>query len=314
MATVNKRVRGAALCALAITALSVSRLALAQEIRTYFVPDTVGSPTIGTDVNANIVWTEDYLPYGARRVQAVNSGDNQRWFTAATQNEDTGLLYMHHRYYDPITGRFLSVDQAGVGFEDGSNFNRYWYARNNPYGYVDPDGRSIFSILDWKDFGVDAGRLTVTEIIWASATIRGDASVIALTIEDMEAQRFDAAASTAGIISPVPRTGRYVKTVARMVDSVDTAAKYAQKAARATGAFFKTTKEAAAAAEKIGFRKINQRVHGQAVFTDGKRFITRDVDGHQGGAWKAANSVEGLASKNTRSGTYSADMSARVGD
>lgn len=41
----------------------------------------------------------------------------------------------------PATARFLSVDPAPVSPIDGSNFNRYWYANNNPYRYVDPDGR-----------------------------------------------------------------------------------------------------------------------------------------------------------------------------
>jgi len=52
---------------------------------------------------------------------------------------------------------------------------------------------------------------------------------------------------------------------------------------------------------------------GQAVFTDGKRFITRDLDGHNGGAWKMARSVEGLMSKETRLGTYDAALK-RIGD
>ena len=42
---------------------------------------------------------------------------------------------MQQRYYDPQIGRFLSVDPID------SSFNRYSYAANNPYGFVDPDGR-----------------------------------------------------------------------------------------------------------------------------------------------------------------------------
>jgi hypothetical protein len=41
----------------------------------------------------------------------------------------------------PATARFLSVDPAPVDPNNGDNFNRYWYANNNPYKYVDPDGR-----------------------------------------------------------------------------------------------------------------------------------------------------------------------------
>jgi len=37
--------------------------------------------------------------------------------------------------------RFLSPDPVDVSASDGANFNRYWYANNNPYRYRDPDGR-----------------------------------------------------------------------------------------------------------------------------------------------------------------------------
>ncbi|MCB1637198.1 MAG: toxin C-terminal domain-containing protein, partial [Xanthomonadales bacterium] len=42
--------------------------------------------------------------------------------------------------------------------------------------------------------------------------------------------------------------------------------------------------------------------------------IARDADSHTGGAWKVARSVEDLASKKTRTGTYNADLSVRIGD
>ncbi len=45
------------------------------------------------------------------------------------------------RYYDPIIGRFLSVDPVTADGNTGANFNRYKYAANNPYRFTDPDGR-----------------------------------------------------------------------------------------------------------------------------------------------------------------------------
>jgi RHS repeat-associated protein len=112
----------------------------AQEVRTYFVGDVTGSPVAAMDTYANTVWSEDYTPYGERRVNAINAGDNHAWFTAGPQNEDSGLVALGNRYYDPAIGRFMSVDLVGVSPDDGSNFNRYAYANNNPYRYVDPSG------------------------------------------------------------------------------------------------------------------------------------------------------------------------------
>ena len=45
---------------------------------------------------------------------------------------------MQARYYDPVIGRFYSNDP--IGFRDVHSFNRYAYANNNPYKYVDPTG------------------------------------------------------------------------------------------------------------------------------------------------------------------------------
>ncbi len=54
---------------------------------------------------------------------------------------DTGLVYMGQRYYDPQVGRFLSVDPVTAYSNPVGAFNRYWYANNNPYRFMDPDGR-----------------------------------------------------------------------------------------------------------------------------------------------------------------------------
>ena len=82
---------------------------------------------------------------------------------------------------------------------------------------------------------------------------------------------------------------------------------------RSNGPVFKTTKEASAKAEELGFEKIKERVNGQPVYRKGNEYITRDVDGHNGGAWKKAKSVKDLPKKETRSGTYDSDLN-RIGD
>ena len=69
-------------------------------------------------------------------------------------------------------------------------------------------------------------------------------------------------------------------------------------------------KEVEAVAEKLGYSKVKgQQSHGQAIFTNKKaprelRYITPDLDSHNGGYWKAASSIKNLGSKTTRSGTY----------
>jgi len=70
---------------------------------------------------------------------------------------ETGLTYMQQRYYDPVAGRFLSIDPVVTDANTGGSFNRYTYVGNNPYKYVDPDGRQeraaeAFSDQYRKDF------------------------------------------------------------------------------------------------------------------------------------------------------------------
>ena len=55
-----------------------------------------------------------------------------------------------------------------------------------------------------------------------------------------------------------------------------------------------------------GYRKIKGFSHGIPVYTNGKNYITPDVDGHNGGIWKMGKSVKALQNKHTRMGTYNA--------
>jgi uncharacterized protein RhaS with RHS repeats len=48
---------------------------------------------------------------------------------------------MQQRYYDPVAGRFLSIDPVVTDVSSAGSFNRYYYANNNPFGYIDSDGR-----------------------------------------------------------------------------------------------------------------------------------------------------------------------------
>jgi len=107
----------------------------AQEI-VYIHTDKAGSILAETDSTGAVLSRRTYEPFG-QQLESVVDGPG---YTGHVQDADTGLTYMQQRYYDPSLGRFLSVDPVATR-PIGDNFNRYWYANNNPYTNVDPDGR-----------------------------------------------------------------------------------------------------------------------------------------------------------------------------
>ena len=49
------------------------------------------------------------------------------------------MSYLGARYYNPHLGRFMGLDPKEVNPEDVHSFNRYAYANNNPYKFVDSE-------------------------------------------------------------------------------------------------------------------------------------------------------------------------------
>lgn len=122
-----------------VWALALSPAALGQPVVKYQHTDALGSVVVVTDANRNVVERREYEPYGAQLTPAVQDGPG---YTGHVQDATTGLVYMQQRYYDPMLGRFLSVDPvAACDNGDMRHFNRYSYAYNNPYKFSDPDGR-----------------------------------------------------------------------------------------------------------------------------------------------------------------------------
>jgi len=112
---------------------------------TYLHNDLLGSPVASSDNKGNILWRQHYLPFGAESENIGSQADNDINYTGHQRDDENDLVYMQARYYDPVIGRFYSNDP--VGFSNVHNFNRYAYANNNPYKYVDPDGNSPISYL-----------------------------------------------------------------------------------------------------------------------------------------------------------------------
>ncbi|MDZ7902501.1 MAG: RHS repeat-associated core domain-containing protein [Rheinheimera sp.] len=106
--------------------------------------DVLGSVIAESNSAGAITSSSVYQPFGERiGGQKVGVG-----FTGHLEDPDIELTYMQQRYYDPVIGRFYSNDPVGFGADNPMMFNRYAYANNNPYKYVDPDGMEVRSVYN----------------------------------------------------------------------------------------------------------------------------------------------------------------------
>lgn len=171
--------------------------AQATESITDLHTDLSGSPVAATNAGGAVLWRESYRLYGERTQQQAASCSNRPFFHGKPYDADTGLSYFGARYYDPLVGRFMSVDPAG--FDEGNlhSFNRYAYGNNNPYRYLDPDGRSAIRVL------VGLAVWVGVEMLPQPALPPGSRQVNAVAFPDMTAV---AAKVGIGVLSAIERT------------------------------------------------------------------------------------------------------------
>ena len=108
-------------------------------------------------------FNECYLTDEGRVVASLNSFTYRGYY----YDKESGLYYLINRYYDPVTGRFISPDDVGyLDFESFFGTNRYAYCLDDPVNESDPDGSfPILSII-----------LGITALIGIGLTIGGVAS------------------------------------------------------------------------------------------------------------------------------------------
>lgn len=146
-------------------ALLMTNPAIAGPI-TYFHNDVSGSPMAATDESGNLLWKENYKPYGEKLNQSAPSSSNAIGYHGKPYDDVTGLSYMGARYYDPVLGRFMGIDPVDFQADNLHSFNRYTYANNNPYKYVDPDGYYAFLIAPiFAMFTALAASATVNSVL-----------------------------------------------------------------------------------------------------------------------------------------------------
>ncbi|WP_458131709.1 RHS repeat-associated core domain-containing protein [Pseudomonas sp. R3-41] len=157
-----------------LLAIMLNNVAIADTI-TYFHNDISGSPMAATDAAGNLLWKENYKPYGDKLNRSAPSSSNKIGYHGKAYDDATGLSYMGARYYDPVLGRFMGIDPVDFQTDNLHSFNRYAYTNNNPYKYVDPDGRFAFLVVPaFYALTALAGALTVNTMLNGGGGQTGD--------------------------------------------------------------------------------------------------------------------------------------------
>ncbi|QRR30587.1 RHS domain-containing protein [Pseudomonas simiae] len=99
--------------------------------------DHLGTPRELTASDGKIVWSAHYRAYGEITRLDIGKVDNPLRFQGQYFDEESGLHYNRHRYYNPDNGRYLTPDPVKLA----GGINAYQYV-TNPTGWVDPLGLS----------------------------------------------------------------------------------------------------------------------------------------------------------------------------
>jgi RHS repeat-associated protein len=159
----------------ALVLVTITTFANAAQTTIYYHLDALGSPVAATDKFGNLEWREEYRPYGERIQNQAAAQTNSRWYTGHAHDNATGLTYAGARYYDPVVGRFMGVDPVGFAETNIQTFNRYAYGNNNPYKYVDPDGRAAETALDLISLGLSINEYRQNPSFWSGVGVAIDA-------------------------------------------------------------------------------------------------------------------------------------------
>ncbi len=101
---------------------------------TYLVADSLGSIRGTVNSSGVLAGTTSYDAWGNPQTAGGLSGTSPFGY-AGSYVDPTGIEYLIHRYYDSVTGQFISVDPAIMG-----TAQPYQYAFGNPVDNNDPTG------------------------------------------------------------------------------------------------------------------------------------------------------------------------------
>ncbi|GAA0590413.1 RHS repeat-associated core domain-containing protein [Kribbella sandramycini] len=111
------------------------------------VEDRYGTAQTALDAATLSITTRLLDPFGVPRGSASGWTGGDRAFVGGVPNAETGLTRLGAREYDPVLGKFLSVDPV-IDPADPQQLNAYAYGNNSPATFTDPNGLRHIVDLD----------------------------------------------------------------------------------------------------------------------------------------------------------------------
>ena len=91
----------------------------------------------------------EYDAFG-NKINSTGSTPNNYLYRGEQWDSDLGLYYLRARYYNPLTGRFLSRDPNEGNIKIPATLHKYLYASGDPVNRIDPSGRD-----DLANYGLE---------------------------------------------------------------------------------------------------------------------------------------------------------------
>ncbi|CAG7600366.1 RHS repeat-associated core domain-containing protein [Actinacidiphila bryophytorum] len=108
----------------------------------WIASDSHGTAGISLDGTTQAVTTRYTTPFGTSRGSSPAAWPDDKGFLGAPADPDSGLTHVGDREYDPLTGRFLSIDPQ-LETDKPQTLNGYGYAADNPVTFSDPTGDGL---------------------------------------------------------------------------------------------------------------------------------------------------------------------------
>lgn len=125
-----------------------------------FLNDDLGSPARLMTADGNVAESYAYDEFG---LDLIGDGEKQPFgYTGYMRDEVAGSYFAQAREYLPLAGRFAAHDLVPAWPEEPQTQNGYIYANNNPYTFVDKNGKfaisaALFTVAIGAAFGAASG-------------------------------------------------------------------------------------------------------------------------------------------------------------